>query len=288
MKLPIRTFGQRDPLWADKKLGTSTTVTIGQMGCLLTCHAILLSYYGHDFHPDDLNEFYKTRGVFDQATLINFYRAGECFPDFKAEEYVNSYDVPAPLDKIDKYLAEGKPVIALVDFSPAAGVQTHFVVIYGKDNDYLIFDPWYNETYYFTAKYGDPATKIFGLRLYSGQVPQGGDTLESLNAKITELSQKLSDEIQANAGLRTTNIELQANLKKQEEDNQSLLADNRQAEIDKQNALNKVSGLTAQYHEAEKALQDALKALEASQASEIKNLDTTELWKEIIRRLLRR
>ena len=77
MKLNIKTWGQRDPLWADKKLGTSTTTTIGQAGCLLVCHSILLSYYGHDFHPDDLNEFYKTRGVFDQATLINFYKAGE-------------------------------------------------------------------------------------------------------------------------------------------------------------------------------------------------------------------
>ena len=40
-------------------------------------------------------------------------------------------------------MAAGQPVIVEVDFSPAAGLQTHWVVLYAKQgNDYLMLDPW--------------------------------------------------------------------------------------------------------------------------------------------------
>lgn len=62
------------------------------------------------------------------------------------------------------------PVIALVDFDPKTqGVQGHFVLIIGKDGDYLINDPMANPgegSYWFSARYGDPARGIYGLRLY--------------------------------------------------------------------------------------------------------------------------
>jgi len=289
MKLNLPKFyGQRDPLWSNKKLGTSTSSTIGDYGCLLICHAMLLSYYGHDFHPDDLNEFYKTRGVFDQATLINYYKAGECFPDFKADEYVDCYDVPAPLDKIDKYLVEGKPVIALVDFTPGGSVNTHFVVIYGKDQDYLIWDPWYAETYYFTAKYGDPATKIFGLRLYSGPIPEGGVTIESLNAHIQELTKQITDQISANAELRNINVKLQGEIAETDKINQQLVEDNRKAEMARINAENNASDLQGKLDSSQRALEDCLALYNASQEIFMTKTPSVDFVKELIRRFLRR
>jgi len=130
MKLNIKPVSQRNSRWGRKKLGSSS-VTISNYGCLLTCHAMLLNYYGKDFTVDSLNEFYKSNGVFDQKNLINFWAAANCFDDITADERVDCYNIPAPLEKIDKYLGEGKPAIALVDFSPKAGIQTHFVLIIG-------------------------------------------------------------------------------------------------------------------------------------------------------------
>jgi hypothetical protein len=284
MKLNIAPVSQRNELWKDTKLGTSTVTTIGQAGCLLVCHSMMLSYYGHDFHPDDLNEFYKNRKVFDNATYINYWAAANCFEDMKADEFVDCYNIPAPLDKIDAYLSKGMPVIAMVDFSPVEGVQTHFVLIVGKDNDYLINDPWTGETYFFTAKYGDPSTKIFGLRLYSGVVPTGGDTLEGLNAKITELYKQISDANQGMASLQTTISGLQADIADAEKRAQTLTEENRKLVFDNEKLTIRVSETENQYHESESKLQDALKALEVSQAQEISHFTSFLLVKELIRR----
>jgi phosphotransferase system IIB component len=275
MKLQIPPVSQRNPLWANKKLGTSTVSTIGNYGCLLTCHSMMLTYYGHEFHPDDLNEFYKTRKVFDQATLINYYKAADCFDDINADEFVDCYDSPAPLEKIDKYLIEGKPVIALVDFSPTAGVQTHFILIIGKENDYLINDPWTGETYFFTAKYGDPARFIFGLRLYSGPKQEVEENVASLNAKITELSNKLADEIKANAELRTTIVRLEGDFAEQDKQMQSLIEENRKALAEQQGAEKALMEKMVDYNNLEKKYQEVVKVLsETEKTIEQKIIDS--------------
>ncbi|RPJ23237.1 MAG: hypothetical protein EHM33_21485, partial [Chloroflexi bacterium] len=45
--------------------------------------------------------------------------------------------------QINAALAAGQPAIVQVDSSPAEGIQTHWVVLYGKKgDDYLMLDPW--------------------------------------------------------------------------------------------------------------------------------------------------
>lgn len=287
MKLNIKPISQRDEKYKLKKLGTSS-VSIGNYGCLLTCHAMLLNYYGKDFTVDSLNEFYKSKGVFDQGSLINFWAAANCFDDITADEYINCYTTPAPLDTIDKYLAEGKPVIALVDFSPTAGVQTHFVLIIGKENDYLINDPWTGETYFFTAKYGDPAKFIFGLRLYSGKVPIGGETVESLIAQVTSLSDKLAIEIQSNAKLRKTVVGFQGDLAEADEQNSLLAEENRKLVMADEKAKIQLKVLhkgIESYQKAEKTLKDRLKVLESES---IKDYNSWQLIELAIKKLFGR
>jgi hypothetical protein len=47
------------------------------------------------------------------------------------------------LAQIDTAIAAGQPAIVQVDSSPAEGIQTHWVVLYGKQgDDYLMLDPW--------------------------------------------------------------------------------------------------------------------------------------------------
>jgi len=287
MKLEIKPLSQRDARWKLKKLGTSD-VSIGNYGCLLVDHCMMLNYYGKDFTPDSLNEYYKSKGVFDQGNQINFWAAANCFEDITADEYYNCYDTPCDLEKIDKYLSQGKPVICLVDFSPTAGVQTHFVLIIGKDNDYLVNDPWTGETYWFEAKYGDPTRYIYGLRFYSGKVPIGGETVESLLAKNKELSEKLAVEIQSNSELRTRVVQFQSDLAEQDKKMAELIEENRKAEIDKQNAEKEVSELWGRLDtllNENTALQQALKS---SEALGIEGISTLELALLVIKRILRR
>lgn len=192
MILPnIAAIGQRDPKWKDRKLGTSTT-TIGQAGCVLTCATIIARFYGHDIWPDWLNEqMVKVGGYYDD-NLWQWHKLSQVFPDIRAHELIDCYSVPAPLERIDQRLEEGHPVIVCVDFDPKAGVQTHFVVIFGKEGeDYYIADPWYNDVALFSERYGDPAKAIYAIRMYDGPLTPPVSEVDMLREQIDRLNQDL-------------------------------------------------------------------------------------------------
>ncbi len=206
MKLDIKPLSQRDPQWASKKLGTSS-VTIGTSGCVLTCLSMLSTYYGHPVLPHTLDAELVAVNGFANTNLMIWEKLTEVYSDIKWDGRVDCPDTPAPLLTIDQYLSAGKPVIVCVDFDPKEGLQQHFVLIIGKDNDYLINDPWTGETYYFTAKYGDPAKGIMGLRLYSGpapvqESPQGTTQPDSgLSERVTKVEiglDEVSNELSRN------------------------------------------------------------------------------------------
>lgn len=197
MKLGIPPLGQRDARWKDIKLGNSTTRTIGTDGCLLVCHTMMLNYYGHSFNPATLNTVYKEGGAFSGALLI-FHKPAEIISDLTADEMYNCPTTPCDTSKIDKYLNEKKPVIAWVDNVGNDNAPDHFVLIIGKDenNKYLVNDPWTGETVYFHAVWGDdPARYIYGLRLYSGPVPEDDcqTKLAEAQANLEETNRILSE-----------------------------------------------------------------------------------------------
>jgi len=243
MKLNILPLNQRDSRWSSKKLGTSS-VNIGGYGCVITCISMLCTYYGHEVTPDQLNQMLINVGGFAQTNLMIWEKLHDLFPDIKWDGRIDCPDVPAPLETIDSYLNKSMPVIVCVDFDPKEGLQQHFVLIIGKENnDYFINDPWTGETYFFTAKYGDPAKGIYGLRLYSGpvvieednyKVVYKGQTLatyetnpidkiENLDKEVESLKETVSQEIQNNATLQSA-------LSLQEKDNAELLANLRKVE----------------------------------------------------------
>lgn len=220
MKLPIIPLSQRDDRWKLKRLGFLTG-TIGSYGCLLTCHAMQLTYWGHEFTPDVLNEVYKSKNVFD-GNLINFYAAGTVFEDVKAKEYYDCIETPCDLSKIDNQLAKKQPVIAMVDFdlNPSTKGDWHFVLIIGKSDDghYFINDPWTGETYYFDAKYGDPIAHIYGLRIYEGTPKEEANTQD----EIGDLQDKLQSCNTMLAEKALENNTLRDELTVQEKDNEDL------------------------------------------------------------------
>ncbi|GAB4483922.1 MAG: hypothetical protein OHK0031_07680 [Anaerolineales bacterium] len=140
----MKQFSQTDPAWKSKTLGFDKTSNIGSFGCLLTSVTMLASGYGVNETPDSLNEKLKAVAGFSAGTAFLVPGAlPAVLPGIRYITYTRCWGVPAPLAEIDGWLARGKPVIIEVDWSPQAGVQTHYMVLYGKeDGDYLVYDPY--------------------------------------------------------------------------------------------------------------------------------------------------
>ncbi len=134
-------YSQQDPAWKNVKIGFSHE-TIGHVGCALTSVAMLLSGHGFPETPESLNKRLKNNGGFVDAAIV-WSAVSAIYPQIKTKPLILCYDTDAPLAQIDAALAAGQPVIVQVDSSPAPGLQTHWVVLYARqDNDYLILDPW--------------------------------------------------------------------------------------------------------------------------------------------------
>jgi len=255
MKLILpKVFGQREPPWKDKKLGTSTVTTIGSHGCLLTSVSMVCCYHGKDTDPLRLNDDLVRVKGFYQGNLLVYGSVTDIYPEITVDwaRFIDCAEVPAPLDTIYKTLDEGLVPILKVDSSPASGLQEHWVIAIGYDDttkELIVFDPWDKAEYFFTAKYGDPKTKIYRIVVYKGpitvmeetySVVYKGQTLatyernpidqiETLNKELEGAKTNLSQEIQNNAAL-------QAALTNQEKDNAELLSHIREVERQRDDA----------------------------------------------------
>lgn len=134
-------YYQNDPQWKDVKLGNSSE-TIGSWGQLVTVYAMLLDGYGYNETPETVNEKMKKAGGFEGAffipSVVPYIWSNIAYIDLQPTE-----SSPVPLEQIDAFLAQGKPVILQVDWNKQAGIQTHFVLAYArKGDDYLILDPY--------------------------------------------------------------------------------------------------------------------------------------------------
>ena len=138
--MTIKQFSQTDPLWKNVLLGFDKTSTIGGYGCLLTSLSMCGTFYGAaDLTPATLNDKMKASGGFQAGTAFIIGGAiGNVVPGMGVD-----YRKGAALAEIDAALAQGLPVILEVDWSPQAGVQTHYMTAYAKaGNDYLVYDPF--------------------------------------------------------------------------------------------------------------------------------------------------
>lgn len=132
---------QNDERWATSTLGYGPQ-TIKDWGCLTTALTMVLNDCGYNETPATVSQKMVVADAFFGAA-INAYRIGEVFPNVALKDLIDCVHDAAPLAQIDADLAVGKPVLVCVDQSPAAGVQEHWVVLYGKEgNDYLMHDPW--------------------------------------------------------------------------------------------------------------------------------------------------
>jgi len=224
MKLAgFKLFSQNDPLWKNKKLGTSTVSTIGSYGCALTCVTMVCNYYGKEITVDVLNDQLKAKGGFVNGSYIVWGAVTDVFGDITVDwgNYIDCSDVPAPLVKIDELLYSKKPVIVKVDYDKnLSGVQEHWIVIIGKTDDgsYICADPWDGIETFFQARYGDPAKNIYKIVVYNG-TPKITTSLED---KIRDLEDKVQSLNTTTAELSLENNNLRTELSAQEKENDDL------------------------------------------------------------------
>lgn len=187
LKLNVPVMGQKDTKWANQQLGT-VAGTIGQYGCLLTCMSMLASYYGHNINPAEMDNWLKNNSGYVQGNLYRNDAFAREFPDCGYKDPIFCTNYTAPLDKINAELKAGRPVVVMVDFDhdPNDGIQTHFVLIVGLNDDgvYIINDPWYGDQVFFTGRYGiDQGLAINQIDLFSGPVVDATPQPQIINYK---------------------------------------------------------------------------------------------------------
>jgi hypothetical protein len=112
------------------------------VGCALTSVAMLLSGHGYSETPKSLNQKLKNVDGFVSAG-IRWGAVSQIYPNVTLKAFIPCSTSDAPLAQIDAAIAAGQPAIVQVDRSPAEGIQTHWVVLYGRQgDDYLMLDPW--------------------------------------------------------------------------------------------------------------------------------------------------
>ncbi|HEX6033135.1 MAG TPA: SH3 domain-containing protein [Anaerolineales bacterium] len=143
MSFQLVYFSQQDPKWKQDILGFGDPEdTIGYLGCALTSVAMLLSGHGYTETPKTLNQKLKNVQGFVSAA-IRWGSVSQLYPNITVKSNISCTTTPAPLELIDAAIEAGQPAIVQVDSSPAEGIQTHWVVLYGKKaDDYLMLDPW--------------------------------------------------------------------------------------------------------------------------------------------------
>ena len=143
MSFKLVYLSQQDPKWKQDILGFGDAGdTIGYVGCALTSVAMVLSGHGYAETPKTLNQKLKSVDGFVSAG-IRWGAVSQIYPNVSLKAFIPCSTSEAPLAQINGAIAAGQPAIVQVDSSPAEGIQTHWVVLYGKKgDDYLMLDPW--------------------------------------------------------------------------------------------------------------------------------------------------
>lgn len=143
-------YSQQDNRWAKELLGHNTDpkYDIYNYGCLITCLAMISSYYGVPHNPSTMNKILKENGGFSNGGFYNWGTVKKLNLGVTEEEWVGT---PMPLtdsqmQKIKSAIDSGYPVMLQIDYDPKdADLDMHYVLGIGynskDENDILIADP---------------------------------------------------------------------------------------------------------------------------------------------------
>jgi hypothetical protein len=140
--IDIPFFSQHNQQWTNEHVGTSGQ-TIGQMGCAMTCTAMILKYYGVDVNPGTLNAWLSSHNGYTPDGSIYWgvatnYSPGKVTWIDNVGQPTWSFSTPTSNDwsLLDSELSQGYPVIVQVNDS------SHWVIVtYREGSKYYINDP---------------------------------------------------------------------------------------------------------------------------------------------------
>lgn len=139
-ELPIAFFSQRDPRWANDKLGTCDT-TIGKQGCAISCVAMAGARSVYNFNPASLNTYLKNNKGYSSGCLINWGVAAN-IDGSNGFTWLGTGTVSSAAN-LKSYIDGNKFVIA-----KSKRFSSHFGIIYKyegygtKLSDFVYLDPW--------------------------------------------------------------------------------------------------------------------------------------------------
>jgi len=94
------------------------------------------------------------------------------------------------LDRTEKMLAIGQPVLLHVKLGSNLARSNHWVVASPQSGPLVIMDPWFGDMVPFASRYGDPAHQIFGAIRFFGPVTDAPNKmLMNLSFKAYEMMQ---------------------------------------------------------------------------------------------------
>lgn len=143
----IKSYSQRDKLWAEEKLGSSS-LTIGKAGCVTTCIADLSTFYGDSLNPLEISKLVQyTQAGYPQGEGLIIWSS--CvFPHFRFErrEYGrNEKNIRNALKHADRSV-----ILQVAN-------KSHWVVAIRSTKPLGIADPW-NGGFSTMKRYGDNIT----------------------------------------------------------------------------------------------------------------------------------
>lgn len=152
--MEVVAMSQNDRQWrAEKLLGSS--LTIGNYGCLQTCNAIILKFFGWNTDPSKLNQLLinnggkNSQGFYSWGLIAKIYGGTEDVTDSRGRR-LKAGELQVLKDAIKK-----APVAIQVDMKPSTEASDmHFVLGYEvTGNDIKIVDPWNGEKTTILTKY---------------------------------------------------------------------------------------------------------------------------------------
>lgn len=188
-----RKYSQNDSRWKNILLGfnTDSKYTIGNYGCLITCLAMVSSYYGEENTPLEINDKLKAKNGFVSDGLY-IWNAIEKILDIKENSFVTpTLLTDIQMNDIKTQIDNGYPVMLCIDAVPStSALDMHFVLATAynpsDENDFTIVDPWDGQEKSLKKYLGflKPSARktIERYTVYIGNVPQFSNLQET---KIT-------------------------------------------------------------------------------------------------------
>lgn len=174
MKLILpKKYSQNNPLWKNKALGTQGT--IGQYGCLISCVAMVSTYFGHDENPDKINTYLTHNNGYVNGNLYIWNAVAKKYPDMVYQGIVRTPDTltKTQMDAIRSIIDQGFPLFLKIDVIPSTSkLDEHWVLGTDYDGDDIIIqDPWDGAEKRITSWGVAPQKIIYGYGYYSGHLP---------------------------------------------------------------------------------------------------------------------